>query len=204
MNISEMSTIAKPEFHASTPKKRIHPYQSFCTSNESRGYGTMKSSHMIHTRALKPVPSGILSPVYGERINLSLSPEANKISAPPCSIQSSEDESDIFWQNELDHDLDVTPTNVPSFPLVRSTHHLASIDLSVDLDQPLECPICSQCFTTDKAYCRHQEEHLIDLGTPLRTTVSCRHCSKKFKSKLKLKRHHDKHHPAEMKVLMVL
>ena len=213
MNVSsEISQIAKPEFLASTPKRKSLQYQSFCTSNESRGYGTMKSSHFpTSKKPLKPVPSGIISPVYGDRrsehfssLDLSQSPEA-KIPAPPCSIQDSEteSESDIFWPNEFEiDDLDLTPTNVP--PPFRSTHHLASIDLSVDLDQPLQCPICPSSFATDQAYCRHQEEHLKSLGTPLRTSVSCRHCQKRFKSKLKLKRHHDKHHPAEMKVLMVL
>ncbi|CAG5108679.1 Oidioi.mRNA.OKI2018_I69.chr1.g3905.t1.cds [Oikopleura dioica] len=212
MNVSsEISQIAKPEFLASTPKRKSlrEQYQSFCTSNESRGYGTMKSSHFpTSKKTLKPVPSGVISPVYADRsghfssLDLSSSPEA-KIPAPPCSIQDSEteSESDIFWPNEFDQDLDQTPTNVPPF---RLTHHLASIDLSVDLDQPLQCPICPSTFATDQAYSRHQEEHLKSLGTPLRTSVSCRHCQKKFKSKLKLKRHHDKHHPAEMKVLMVL
>ena len=216
MNVTEISPskIAKPEFLSSTPKRKSlrEQYQSFCTSNESRGYGTMKSSYFSTLKkALKPVPSGIISPVYADRtsqnfssLNLSRSPET-RIPAPPCSIQDSETESDdyesdIFCHNEFDGDLDLTPTNVP----LHSTHHMASIDLSVDLDQPLQCPICPSSFATDRAYSRHQEEHLKSIGAPLRTSVSCRHCHKKFKSKLKLKWHQDKYHPVEMEVLMVL
>ncbi|CAG5077880.1 Oidioi.mRNA.OKI2018_I69.PAR.g8835.t1.cds [Oikopleura dioica] len=212
MNVSEVSfrEIAKPVFLTSSPKRkslREKQYQSFCASNESRGYGTMKSFHCSTTKKLlKPVPSGIISPIDADRtsqhflsLNLTQSPEA-RIPAPPCSIQDSQAESDSDDFDDFDVDLNLTPTNVP----LRSTHDLASIDLSVDLNQPLQCPKCPSSFATDQAYSKHQEEHLKLIGAPLRTSISCRHCQKKFKSSLKLKWHQDKHHSSEMEVLMVL
>lgn len=149
------------EFISSTPQKKRPKRRSFCTSQESRGYGTMKSR--VET-ARQPRCNEISYPTLRDRMVNTLPSDSSDdvLIAPPCSLDGSVNEDPdqlLDYDPNMYDDVFHTP--------VRTTNGYKN------RTQPVRKPQCGKC-------------------------------GKKFHSKTKLKLHHDRIHPSDMMVLMVL
>ena len=176
---------AREGFVSSTPdRRRFRKRTSFSTSQESRGYGTMKS-------VMVPKRRSVSRRLDAELVKVNSSSSDEPLIAPPCSVNHSFDES---LDSELGQLSDYEPGSYDTVFTNGKSTALSSHDF--------QCSLCHQTFFTHLELMSHQEKHLLPT-TPV-SKPRCSKCNKRFKCKTKLKMHQDKVHPADMVVLMVL
>lgn len=181
------------EFSSSTPRKHRPNRTSFCTSLESRGYGTM-NSRLIggtyqtpnRTRKIdrKDVRSRRLALKESDIPYKSESSDEALI-VPPCSINRSSDDE---LESISDYDSNLYDEVFKDTSVAR---------------HDFQCNVCHKTFYTHLEYHTHQEKHLLPIREPI-VKPRCDTCGRKFRNKTNLKRHQDQIHPSEMVVLMVL